>query len=124
MTRIEGEDTVMGMVIKMSDGNPGAINAISLLMSQPDGVLPLHGFPCLLLLDTLGIYGTDIYILFSDNCNKDVVKFSGLLFAFQHGKVSGEELKRAAGDQMRQNLLDVDSIIASMNIPAHPDGGA
>ncbi len=110
MTRIELFDDAKSMFIKMSDGNPGAMQAMIVLLSDEiaeidrDSVMP---FFSVLTLDSLGIYGTGIYILWNDKCKKDSRRLIMLLRATQLGFLPGDKVKEMAADQMRQiNLSD------------------
>ena len=105
MTRINGTDDTASMLSKMSDGNPGALSALMNMMECGREVDPndfMGGMSPILGLDTLGIYGTDIYILWSDQCHKDTREFLMLLRANQFGFVSDERIKAVAGDQMNR----------------------
>lgn len=60
-----------------------------------------------MILDTWGIYGTDIYVLWNDKCNRDVRQMLMLMRATQLGIFSHTKLQEMAADQMRQvNLSD------------------
>ena len=74
MTRIELEDSAQSALIKMADGNPGAITVmIGLLKRADDGLLDL------LHLDTVGLYGPDIWIAYKDICGEDLDALSDRL---------------------------------------------
>ena len=65
------------MVVKLCKRNPGAMTAIMEMMEytpivDPSNMLGL--FSPLLTLDRIGIYGTDIYVLWSDICDKNIIK--------------------------------------------------
>jgi len=107
MERLKLHDTNIEAVTKMAEGNPGAIQALcELIKSDPDGILRM------LYLDTLGIYGTDIYILWSDQCGRDVTKFANLLTAAQVGKFDQQRLKRLAADQMRTEKITEEEFVS------------
>ena len=104
-TRIELTDTLMSITMKMAEGNPGAMGAIMEIIQQHDTIDPqgaMGGMGGLLLLDTWGIYGSDIYILFSDKCQKDVRKMLMIMRATQLGLFSHVKLKEMAADQSRR----------------------
>jgi hypothetical protein len=66
------QDTVMVMMLKMAEGNPGAITAMSELMRRgADG-----GVFDILSLDDMNIRGTQIWVGYSDYCGKDIEKFA------------------------------------------------
>ena len=105
MSRIELNDTVANAILKMSDGNPGAITAMSDILKEAADIDPqsaMGGMGPILMLDTWEIYGTDIYVLWSDKCQRDVRKMLMLLRATQLGFLNNSRLKEMASDQMRK----------------------
>ena len=65
-TRIELTDTPMSAVIKMVEGNPGALSVSMSLLKHGDEIDPqsaFGGFGNILDFDTLGIYASDIWVL-------------------------------------------------------------
>ena len=100
--RIQLTDTVMDIMLKMSDGNPGA--AITLVeMLQTGGIIDpdnaFEGLGPILSLDSYGIYGTDIYVLHNDICGRDMVKTLAVLRAVQLGLFSAITLADACHRQ-------------------------
>jgi hypothetical protein len=64
-------DSLMDLMMTMSEGNPGAINVImSLLKERPD-----DGMMLLLHLDDMNIRGTQIWIGFKDHCHEQINNF-------------------------------------------------
>lgn len=110
MSRIELTDSTTDALVKMAEGNPGAIHAMMAILEHHDSIDPqamMGGLGSILLLDTWEIYGTNIYVLFNDKCNRDVRKFLLLERACQLGHLPQSKLKTMAADQMRQiNLSD------------------
>jgi hypothetical protein len=93
-TRIELTDSTQDVAVKMSEGNPGALTCIIELIH-----LTNDGIGSILALDAYGIYGTDIYILWSDICDRNVNKMVNVLVATQQGKLSSSVLKDACSRQ-------------------------
>ena len=58
---------MMHEILKLSDGNPGAITCLVGLVSNN----PIAGLDILPVIKEYGIKGTDLYVLWSDLCNKD-----------------------------------------------------
>lgn len=108
--RIDLIDSMPSVIKKMADGNPGAISTMVAILQGQEEIDPqnaMRGLGVILSLDTYQIYGTDIYILYSDKCGKDLRKMFMILRATQLGFFSSEKLKEMAHDQMRQvNLTD------------------
>lgn len=111
MSRIELTDQIIDIVSKMSDGNPGAITAMMEVLSKGKTIDPQGmggGLGTILMLDTLEIYGTEIYILWNDKCDRDAREFMMLIRANQLGFLPEESLKVMAKDQMNQVILTVE----------------
>lgn len=98
-TRLELTDTPMSAVLKFSNGNPGAMSATVAMMRDT----PLHdpdnafgGFSVLMSLDNLGIYESDIWVLYKDVCGHDTLKCAILFRANQLGFLTTAQIKKAA----------------------------
>ena len=105
VSRIELSDTGMDMIVKMSEGNPGAIMAMMGLLNDTSRIDPdamLGGIGSVMALDTHEIYGTDIYILWSDKCGKDTRKMLMIMRAVQLGFMPEARLQEISADQTRQ----------------------
>lgn len=106
--RITLKDTSRDILVKMADGNPGAISAMMEMIKHGESIDPqgfMGGLGAILSLDTLGIYGTEIYILWNDQCHRDTRELLMLLRANQLGFVTDSEIKGVAEDQMRQVMF-------------------
>ena len=84
--KINGNMNVIDMVVTMSEGNPGAINVIMTMLSDPSMA------PFLLLCDTLGIRGSRLYMLHNDCCRRNNEKFKRTLTMIKRGIFSEEEI--------------------------------
>ena len=114
MSRLELTDNAMSSMVKMAEGNPGAAMAITEIMANAEKIDPqafAGGIGVLLSLDGYGIYGTDIYVLYSDKCDRNVRRMLMLLRATQLGLFSHLKLKEMAADQMRQVNLTEDEFV-------------
>lgn len=104
----------MSAVMKMSDGNYGAMDGLMTLLKSshidPDNIL--GGIGVMLFLDTLQIYGTDIYVLYSDICDKDIVKMIAVLRAAQMGWFDAAILKDACSrqDYSGRQMVPIDDL--------------
>lgn len=109
-SRITMQDTTMDALVKMAEGNPGALTAMMGIIEKHDSIDPqamLGGIGAIMILDTWGIYGTEIYVLYSDKCGRDVRKMLLLMRACQLGMFQQLKLKEMAADQCRKiNLTD------------------
>ena len=111
MSRITLQDTQTDVLVKMANGNPGALQAMMSIIEKHDSIDPqalMGGLGAILILDTWKIYGSDIYILFSDKCDRDVRKMLLLMRATQLGFFPQEKLQAMAADQRREIDLTSD----------------
>lgn len=116
--RIKLTDSPLDIVVKMCEGNPGAINTL-FQMLEPNGIDPddaMGGYGAILMLDSIGIYGTDIYVLYSDICGKDLAKMLAVLRAVQFGFFDRCVLKDAAHrqDYSGREMVPVDELYAKV----------
>lgn len=105
MSKIQLTDTAMDALVKMAEGNPGAIHAMMAIMEHAESIDPqaaMGGLAAILLLDTWEIYGSSIYVLFNDKCDRDVRKFLLLERACQLGHLPHSKLQEMAADQRRE----------------------
>lgn len=79
--RLTASMTLFDMLTVLAEGNPGALQvALKLYQEggQHDPASALGGLGSLLSLDTLGVYGSDIWLLYKDGCKEslaDLVMF-------------------------------------------------
>lgn len=94
-SRIQLDDTQYSIMEKMSDGHPEAYKVLMSMILQGEQIDPdnfFGGLGSVLLLDTFGIYGRDIYKLYRDVCLEDTTMVIGLLRAVQVGILPKEQL--------------------------------
>ena len=113
--RIALNDSAKDIVIKMSDMNPGAMGVIMNIINDTESIDPdclIGGVGVIMLLDTLQIYGSDIYVLHSDICGKNLSRMIAVLRAFQLGLFSGETLRDACSrqDYSGKNMVPVEEL--------------
>lgn len=99
MARISLADSGLQIIMKMSEGNPGAATVLVNLLSEqevkvseidPDNLLGAVGV--VLYMDTLEIYGSNIWMFYKDVCGQDYVTMIGLLRAIQLGFMDSQVL--------------------------------
>jgi len=111
-TRIELSDTIQDIVVKLAEGNPGALSVCVQMLTETEKIDPdaiLKGLSGLLMLDTLGIYGSEIWILYKDVCGEDITDTIAILRGFQLGIVTENQLHYAI--QNRGNGLDINDVL-------------
>jgi hypothetical protein len=108
--RIELTDSPLSSMIKLSEGNPGAITVLTQLYKtgpiiDPDAIL--GGLAHLLSLDTLNIYGSRIWMLYKDVCKEDIVYTHAVLRACQLGIISRTSLQSAIDGVQKLDLNNI-----------------
>lgn len=111
MTVIEGTDTVQDMIFKMSQGNPGAIRVLVDLMKSGPAIDPdamMSEIAHILSLDTLGIMGSEIWMLYKDVCGESYARMIAVLRSWQLGFTT--DTKILAAIRQTGDPLDVDDL--------------
>jgi len=99
MSRIDLEDDLLTASMKMTDGNSGASAAIGELRAKWPTIDPqsaMGHFTPIMFLDTLEIYGQDIWVLWKDCCRHEAKKFAILLRGNQLGLIDCYSIKQAS----------------------------
>lgn len=111
-------DTGMDVIIKLADGNPGATTVMVEIYKQGATIDPdsaLGGIGAILALDTHGIYGPRIWMLYKDVCGQDLRVMLAILRAVQLGFLSESTLNYAIDNSRRSpTTLDVPALVAKV----------
>lgn len=112
---IELNDTITDVIVKMSEGNPGAVTICCRLLKEgggidPDGIPGGLGF--VLDLDSLGLYGSRIWMLYKDVCGEDLTKMCAVLRGWQLGHLSEGIIRHAI--ESRGKGIDCDDVLAKV----------
>lgn len=114
MAKIKLTDTASDVIIKMGGGNPGALSVCVELMHEGPKIDPdakaLAPVSALLMLDTLEIYESHIYILYNDYCKRSLAHLIALTRAAQLGLIPYKELENASKADYGTYDLDVRGI--------------
>ena len=98
MAIIHLTDTIPQAAAKLAKGNQDAATVLVTLINETEKIDPddfMRGLRPILNLDAYGIYGTDIWVLYSDICNKDLARVVAVLRACQLGMFSSKVLAKA-----------------------------
>ncbi|KKM06858.1 hypothetical protein LCGC14_1739770, partial [marine sediment metagenome] len=108
-TRLELSDSTTDAIVKMSEGNPGALSVCMQLLTkiaEIDPDLTMGGLSTLLLLDTLGIYGSEIWMLYKDVCGEDIADTITILRGYQLGFIDENKLRHAINNRGDGIIVD------------------
>lgn len=101
-TRISLEDTEMSAVMKLAEGNPGALTVCVRLLKEAGDIDTdsfLGGLGALLSLDTEQVYGPAIWMLYKDVCKESLWKTVAVLRSCQLGILSNASLHHAINNR-------------------------
>ncbi len=109
--RIQLNDSMLDVVSKMSEGNPGALTVCMELLRETENIdkdSALGGLGTILSLDSFNIYVSRIWMLYKDVCKQDIVKTIAVLRACQLGILTRTSLNYAIDNYGRG--IDVESL--------------
>lgn len=90
--RIKLHDNMLEVVTKMSGGNPGAMSCIMEVLGASDLYGGMPGMMLILNCDSIGLYGSELYMVWNDCCDRDIKKFELVMRNWQMGKLSRETI--------------------------------
>ena len=118
----------------LADGNPGALNVLLQLAETATTTDPDNAFGAagpMQMLDSLGIYGSSIWVLFKDVCGSDLTRTHAVLRAAQLGLLRHADIQEGVTRDTPTKLSDlrekVENIVATVqetlpNFAADSDG--
>ena len=115
-TRIELTDTTFDAIYKLSEGNPGAATVCARMLQEGGAIDPDafgNGLANLLSLDTHGIYGSRIWMLYKDACGESLIHTIAMLRAVQLELITEDALNHAIDN--RGDGLDVGIVLATVH---------
>jgi hypothetical protein len=108
-------DTLVDALTKLSEGNPGALTTLLSIYHEGEKIDPDAvggGLMTLLHVDSLGIYGPRIWMLYKDVCDSDIINVLGVLRAVQLGIISRHLLDKAIDSMNREEpRLDIPELL-------------
>jgi len=117
MSKIELQDTTKDVVMKMTEGNPGALQVIMGIIEYGGKIDPddaFGGFGSLLHLDNIGVYGSKIWMLFKYICGCNLSHTIAMIRAVQLGILPEKELLDALSRPYANGIFDVPSYVAKV----------
>jgi hypothetical protein len=110
---------VRDLIIKMSMGNPGAASVLGMLIAKNAEIDPDSMFgemSAILQIDMLEIYGPNIWLLYKDVCDQNIVKLCALMRANQLGILSAREIQKVISLPRAEmsNRIDTDDVLTKV----------
>jgi len=113
MEKINGNMSIMDIMMTMSEGNPGALTILMQMIGDPTGILDI------LTCDSLEIRGSKLYMLWNDCCERNYAKFKRTLAMLKVGLFSQEEIQKNLSLTRAIPFID-DSIIVE-GVPTYEE---
>lgn len=109
MARIQLTDKFVDAFVKLAEGNPGAMTVMAEIAKRPeiDPDAMLGPLASILDMDTLELYGPNIWLLYKDVCGESVERTVAVLRGWQLGYCSREQIHAAL---RKPSELDVQAI--------------
>jgi hypothetical protein len=114
-TRIKLTDSLMTVIMKMSEGNPGAATVLMQMWTEGDAIDPqnfMSGFGAICALDSFGIYGHKIWMLYKDVCGENIENTLAVLRACQLGQLPVSKMLFAIDNHGAS--VDISTILAGV----------
>ncbi|MEE3417776.1 MAG: hypothetical protein VZQ62_00385 [Methanosphaera sp.] len=89
--RINLSDNLMESITKLSEGNPGALNVLMGIVDKfkNDTVKVFSKFS---IIDTMNLYGSNLYMLWNDCCGRDLDKTLKIIDYYCDGKITDNDI--------------------------------
>lgn len=88
--RLSHLDTNKDIVVKLSEGNPGAMTCICGILKKAENNIDVVKY--LLVFDSLEIYGAKLYMLWNDCCDRDFDKLFKIIDFLVEGRYTKEKI--------------------------------
>lgn len=106
--------TLTDVVVTMSKGVIGTARVLADVVKHADAIDPNNmpqGLGFMMMCDTYGIYGSDIWLLYKDACQEDLGKMMLAVRATQMGFISESQLKASYGGRYTKHRNDEGEIV-------------
>lgn len=102
-TKLELTDSLQDVITKLSEGNPGAINFLFEIIKH-QGNNPIESFGEFLTIDSMHLYGSHLYMLWNDCCNRDVEKSLKIIKGYRLGNIKDNDIK---DNDIKERIINV-----------------
>lgn len=99
MSLIQAGDTPIEAIMKVAKRNIGAVSVLTRMIKEAESIDPdalLGAIAPIFALDTNGIYGESVWILYKDGCGENLTMMIAALRAVQLGLITQFDLYSAA----------------------------
>lgn len=92
MSKIKMNDSVQDIVLKMSEGNPGALTTcLEIIKAKNNDIV--QSIPIFLTLDNMELYGSYLYMLWNDCCSRNIDDVLRVICCFAEGKITKNDIE-------------------------------
>ena len=118
--RINVQDSPLEMMVKLSEGNPGAARVLVELIEQSASIDPqsaFGGLGMILSMDTHKIYGGRIWMFYKDVCHESIIHMNSICRAVQLGLMRKSVMNHAIDNYGEGINLDETLKIVQERLP-------
>jgi hypothetical protein len=115
--RVTLNDTGISSMIKLAEGNPGALTTLMKIMQEGEKIDPdnfMGSMGTILMFDTFGIYGSRIWMLYKDVCGQSLTHTIAVLRACQMGLITSAVMNHAIDNYGKG--LDIYNVLKTLQI--------
>lgn len=104
-TKLSPKDSLLDAAVKMAEGNIGAATCFTALVGKQVGVIP--GAVLVAIMDTNGIYGEKLYMLWNDVCNRNLETMELVLMNIESGHLDINKVHEDLSNYRAQPYTDL-----------------
>ena len=109
MNKIKNIDNIQDIIIQLSEGNPGALTTCFEILRETGSNI-FEAIPLFLTLDSMELYGSHLYMLWNDCCDRNIKAVIDVINGFITGKITkddiNERIKKAGYGKSFSDLLE------------------
>lgn len=93
MSKLSPTDTLQDVMVKLCEGNPGALDCLMRMYQNQNWKVPnMNGFTYIMMFDQMGLYGSRLYQLWNDCCDRDLDQIETVLYNILIGTLSSHDV--------------------------------
>ena len=91
MSKLNMHETFSDIILKLSEGNPGAMTTLFEIMKHFDNN-EVEFLGTFLVIDSMELYGSHLYMLWNDCCDRDISKVIKVIRKYCDGEISDNDI--------------------------------
>lgn len=88
MNKLKNIDNMQDIILQLSEGNPGALTACLEILKETS----IEAISVFLTLDYMELYGSHLYMLWNDCCDRNIKAVIDVINGFITGKITKNDI--------------------------------